>query len=84
MATLQVTKRLVSEAIQAEEPLSIIDALDHAIPMAAAKCAHRTWWQAVRVVLKHTGEGKSSLAILADSIAAQGKLNLFAKRGPQP
>lgn len=84
MAALQVTQRLVREAIANEQKLSIIDALTQAIPMSAAKCPARTWWQATSVLLRNTAEGKSSLAILSDAIAAQGKTNIYASKGPQP
>lgn len=82
MATLQVTKRLLSESVDGEH-LTIMEAVDKAIPMAAAKDSVRTWWAAMRVIFRHTEADKSSLAILSDAIAAQGKTNRFANYGPQ-
>lgn len=84
MATLQVAKRLIGEAIRDGKPLSVIDAIRDASTKSAAVCEARTWWQAVRVVHKHTTADKSSLEILSDAIAAQGKTNIYAKKGPKP
>jgi hypothetical protein len=84
MATLQVTEWLIREAIAADEPLSIVDAVTKAIPIAAAKDDGHTWWQAIRVIRLHVSPDKSGPAILADAIAAQGKTNIYASKGPKP
>ncbi|QSM01102.1 hypothetical protein SEA_NANOSMITE_57 [Mycobacterium phage Nanosmite] len=75
LSTLQITKRLVSEAHQQGQPLSVAAALDTALEMSAPKDPARTWWSALRVIVRHNEPGKSNLAVLADAISDQGKVN---------
>lgn len=82
MSALQVTKRLVIEGHQSDQQISIVDALGKAVHMAAARDTVRTWWSAVRVIVRHTSVDKSSLEILADAIKAQGRTNIYAAKGP--
>lgn len=82
MSALQVTKRLVLEGHQSDNQISIIDALHKAIPMSAPVDAVRTFWSALRVIVRHTSVEKSSMEILADAIQGQGTTNLFAAKGP--
>lgn len=84
MAALQVTKRLVTEAHRDDRSLSIIEALGQAVGMAAPVDDGRTFWAAVRVIVRHTSVEKSSLEILSDAIEAQGRTNLFQQKGPKP
>lgn len=84
MAALQVTKRLVLEGHRSDNNISIIDALGKAVHQAAAVDPVRTWWSAVRVIVRHTSTEKSSLEILTDAIEAQGRTNIFRSRGPKP
>jgi hypothetical protein len=80
LSVLQITKRLVLEAKQSDGSLSIMDALAKALPMSSPKDQARTWWSALRVLHRNASQEKSSLAILADAIAAQGKTNAAIKK----
>ncbi|MBB5167169.1 hypothetical protein [Mycobacterium sp. AZCC_0083] len=80
ISTLQITKRLLQESINAGEPVTIITALEYALEMSAPKDPHRTWWSALRVILRNTTVEKSTLAILADAIEGQGKTNRKIKQ----
>lgn len=82
LSALQVSKRLVLEGHQSGTQISIIDALRKAVPMSAPVDSARTFWSALRVVVRHTSVDKSSMEILADAIQAQGTTNLFAAKGP--
>ena len=84
LSALQVTKRLVLEGHRSDNNVSIIDALSRAVGMAAPVDDGRTFWAAVRVIVRHTSPEKSSLEILSDAIEAQGKTNLLAQKGPKP
>lgn len=79
LSALQVTKRLITEGEKQGERYSVMTALNTAVPMAAPKDEARTWWSAMRVILRHTSIEKSTLAILADAIQAQGRVNLKIK-----
>lgn len=80
LSTLQVAKRLVNESIKDGEPVTVVAAVHKALQMSAPKDEARAWWKTVRVLLKHTEQGKSSLAILTDAIAAQGRMNHQIKK----
>ncbi|AEK09971.1 hypothetical protein FDH96_gp059 [Mycobacterium phage Rey] len=80
LSALQITKRLVSEANAQGAPLSVAAALDTALGMAAPKDPARTWWSAIRLIVRHNETGKSNLAVLADAIQAQGKVNTKIKQ----
>jgi hypothetical protein len=83
LATLQITKRLITEGRAQGENYSIYTAMNTAVGMAAPKDEARTWWKAMRVIIRNTESGKSSLAILADAIQGQGRVNaLITKRIP--
>ena len=83
LSVLQVTKRLVLEGHQSGNQISIIDALHRAVPMSAPVDPVRTFWSALRVIVRHTTVDKSSMEILADAIAAQGSTNIYASKGPR-
>lgn len=80
IATLQITKRLLDESMKAGTPTTIMIAVEHALEMSAPKDPHRTWWSTLRVILRNTTVEKSSLAILTDAIAGQGKTNRKIKQ----
>ncbi|QNJ56864.1 hypothetical protein SEA_REINDEER_54 [Mycobacterium phage Reindeer] len=80
LSALQITKRLVTEANKDGAPLSVASALDQALIMAAPKDTVRTWWSALRVIIRHNEPGKSNLAVLADAISDQGKVNARIKK----
>ena len=74
----------VLDAVIGDGSLTVMEALDTALPMAAPKDPVRTWWSATRVLLRHTEADKSSLAILSDAITAQGKTNMLQAKGIRP
>jgi hypothetical protein len=82
MATLQVVKRLISESTNGVH-LTIMEALDKAVPMAAPKDPVRAWWAALKVIFRNTTADKSTLQILSDAIAGQGRTNIYAAKGPK-
>lgn len=84
LATLQVAKRLIGESVGSGTNLTVMEAFDKAIPMASVKDPVRVWWSCVKVFIRHAEPDKSTLATLADAIAAQGKTNTYASKGPKP
>ncbi|QUU29252.1 hypothetical protein SSEA_SKINNY_53 [Mycobacterium phage Skinny] len=80
LSTLQITKRLVTEANKDGQPLSVASALDQALDMSAPKDPVRTWWSALRVIVRNNEPGKSNLAVLADAISNQGTVNARIKK----
>jgi hypothetical protein len=82
-ATLQIAKRLFTEALANGPALTVVQAVDRAIPMASPKCPVKVRHYALRVLIRNTTLGKSPLAVLADAVVAQGKVNRFQQRGPQ-
>lgn len=83
LATLQVAKRLFMQALQTGPTISVVQAVDQAIPMASAKDPVRVRHYALRVLMRNTQAGKSPLSVLSDSILGQGKTNKLQAKGPQ-
>lgn len=84
LAVLQVAKRLFGEALKTGPAITVVQAVDKAIPMAAPKDPVRARHYALRVLIRNTPTmGKSPLAVLADSIRGQGLTNKFQAKGPQ-
>lgn len=83
LAVLQITKRLVGESLHKGAPLSVVQAMDHAIPMASPKDPVRARHYTLRILMRHTEMNKSALSVLADAIAAQGKTNQLQAKGPR-
>lgn len=80
LATLQISRRLVNESLKAGEPITIRDAVDEAVKLSSPKDEARTWWAAVRVLLRNAEAGKSILNVLADACEAQGRMNAQIKK----
>jgi hypothetical protein len=84
LGTLQIAKRLFMESLTKPPALTVIQAVDRAIPLAAPKDPVRVRRYVIRVLLKHTHVKASPLTVLTDAIAAQGKVNSRQAKGPQP
>lgn len=85
LSALQIAKRLMGE----HHRLSLHEAVTLAVGMAAPKDEYRVWFQAVRAVMRHAPavppkDRKELIDVLTETIKDQGRVNAFAKEGPQP
>lgn len=83
LAVLQTTRRVFNEALRDGPALTVVQAMDQAIPMAAPKDPFKARHYALRVLIRNTTLEKSPLQVIADAITAQGRVNRFMKKGPQ-
>jgi hypothetical protein len=82
LAVLQITKRVFGEALREGPALTVVQAMDRAILMAAPKDPVRARRYALSVLIRNTTLEKSPLQVLSDAITAQGRVNRFMKKGP--
>lgn len=83
LAVLQGTKRIFTQALQTGPALTVVEAMDRAIPQAAPKDPVKARHYALRVLMRNTEVGKSPLAVLSDAVRGQGLTNKLQAKGPQ-